>query len=116
MKKAKTIYYYLSLLVVMMGYRALALAKDPFQPFDSSKCVPLTTQLNGWELNAVLISPTFRYAILSHRLLGIRQVEVASLPSFVHGHVTKIEWTHIQITALPPCPENGVKLSFKGVL
>lgn len=114
MKKAKTTYYYLSLFVLMMGSQALA--KDPFQPFDSSKCIPLTSQLNGWELNAVLISPTFRYAILSHSLLGIRQVEVASLPSFVHGHITEIEWTHIQITALPSCPENGVKLSFKGVL
>jgi len=114
MKKTKITYCYLSLLVLLMGGRALA--KDPFQPLDSSQCAPLTTQLNGWELNAVLISPTCRYAILSHRLLGIRQVEIASLPSFVHGHVTEIEWADIQITALPPCPKNGVKLSFKGVL
>ena len=94
---------------------ARAVTKDPFQPFDSSQCAALTTQLNGWELNAVLISTSHRQALIAHKLLGIKTVEVASQPFSLYGQVTQIELTHIEFSVLPPCPPNRATLSFKGV-
>ncbi|MBT0730875.1 hypothetical protein [Rosenbergiella nectarea] len=113
MTKTKMTLYCLSLLLLITKNQALA--KDPFQPIDSSQCTALATQLDGWELNAVLISPSQCQALMSHRVLGIRKVELASQPSFIHGRVTRIELTHIEISALPPCPANRITLSFKGV-
>ena len=113
MTKNNTTLYLLSLLLLIIGHKALA--KNPFQSFDSSQCTAVATHLNGWQLNAVLISSSQRQALLSHHLLGIRKVELASQLFSIYGRVTQIEMTHIEISLLPPCPANPVILSFKGV-
>lgn len=113
MTKNNMTFYCLSLISLIIADRAVA--KDPFQPFDASQCAVFTTQLNGWQLNAVLISASQRHALISHKVLGIKKVELASQPFSIYGQVTQIELTHIEFSVFPPCPPNRATLSFTGV-
>lgn len=103
-------------LLVLFGIGQInqAVAKDPFQSFDLSQCTSFLSQLSEWKLKAVLTNVSRSEAILSHDSLGIRKVTLGIRLPLIHGHVTQIELTSVEIGVLPPCSDKRIRLYMQG--
>ncbi|QGX90212.1 hypothetical protein EFZ10_00330 [Tatumella sp. TA1] len=102
------------LIVIMVATKAPASERDPFQPFDLSRCSAFTHYFERWHVKGVLISELGREALLSHPSLGIKRIAIGmNLPS-INGQVTQIELSAVEIRVAPPCLPKLVKIRFKG--
>ena len=102
------------LIGMIVAAKTLASERDPFQPFDLSRCSAFTHHLERWHVKGVLIGELGREALLSHPSLGIKRIAIGTKLPSINGQVTQIELSAVEIRVEPPCPPKSVKISFEG--
>ncbi|WP_416411374.1 HofP DNA utilization family protein [Pantoea sp. App145] len=103
-----------SVVLLLILYSALALARDPFQPVAPAICHTVVTSVEGWRLQGIIGTPQRYVAWLrSPQGKSIRLTEQMLLP-FSSWRVQQITSRTLRLHADQSCSAQQITLQIKG--